>query len=182
MELKDIFEKAYKLMDERIIDGDCGKLCNYHCCRDFDIDGSKLGIYLYPLEFEIMQKNKIKDYEVHNSKNYEMPPKTKKLFYIFCDDKCVRPLQCRTYPFEPHIEGGELFLVIEKDQLHECPLLERKDIWRWEFVNGIYQGWKLLIEDTKIKYYIKKTSESRIEEGNVLEKYKYKELEKVFKR
>lgn len=181
MEYKEIFEKAYELMDQPIVEGNCGELCDYHCCRSHGCDGNKLGMYLIPLEFELMQESSVKSYEIHPNTKYFMPPQIKKLYYIFCDEEegCfrnLRPIQCRTYPFEPHIEDDELYLVIEEDQFHSCPLLSKKEIWRWEFVNGIYKGWELLIKIPKIKYYITELSKQRTESENISEKYNYDEL------
>ena len=39
-----IFNKAYQLMDEALIAGNCGERCGYHCCRRIDVDGERLGI------------------------------------------------------------------------------------------------------------------------------------------
>ena len=52
---KEIFENAYAMMNEPIIDGNCGALCGYHCCRRIDLTGERLGMYLLPLEYEYMQ-------------------------------------------------------------------------------------------------------------------------------
>lgn len=47
-----IFNKAYELMDQAIIAGNCGELCAYHCCRRMDNDGKRLGMYCLPLEHD----------------------------------------------------------------------------------------------------------------------------------
>jgi hypothetical protein len=57
MNNKEIFTKAYKLMDESIIDGNRGLLCDFHCCRDKDEKGNRLGIYLLPGEYEAVFKD-----------------------------------------------------------------------------------------------------------------------------
>lgn len=186
MDYKELFNKAYELMNEPIIDGNCGELCNFHCCRSNSNDKNRLGMYLLPYEFEAIQDNKDAKYEVHSSKKYEMPIKIKKLYYLFCDgaEGCLRdlrPIQCRTYPFEPHLEDGILYLVIEKNQIHNCPLLINKDLWRKEFIKGIYEGWKLLIEVPKIEHYIKEISKSRLLSDNISEKYSYDDLIILFK-
>ena len=186
MEFKEIFEEAYKMMDEPIIDGNCGELCDYHCCRSHEGENNKLGMYLLPLEYELMQKDSVVDFEIHSNLIYEMPSKIKKLYYIFCDEangclRSMRPIQCRTYPFEPHIENDKLFLIIEKNQIHSCPLLNKKDSWRWEFVIGIYKGWELLIQIPRLKYYIKKISEKRLKNDNISDKYDLDALTVTFK-
>lgn len=187
MDYKAIFRQAYELMNEPIIDGNCGELCDYHCCRSNQIDKDRLGIYLLPFEFEAMQDSMDADYEVHSSKKYVMPIQIKKLYYIFCDGpqgcmRGLRPIQCRTYPFEPHIDNDVLYLVIEKDQIHNCPLLSRQELWRWEFVKGIYDGWELLLKIPKINHYITELSKARNEKFNYVRKYDIYDLENTFKK
>lgn len=170
-EKKASFEKAYQLMDEPLVDTNCGLLCNFHCCRSHEADEA-LGMYLLPFEYETMQ-SKVKDYEVHSSYQYDLPKGIKKQYYIFCSDDsgCLRtnrPIQCRTYPFEPHYLDGVLSLVIEKDQLHHCPLIHKREQWRPEFVTGIYEGWKALLDIEAVKGYIQSQSETRHQEKNIL--------------
>lgn len=172
-------------MNEPIIDGNCGELCNYHCCRSHKQNGEKLGMYLLPLEYDMMQSEHKVTYEIHSSYNYALPKGVKKLHYIFCSDDsgCFRnhrPIQCRTYPFEPHMRDGELSLVIEKDQLHACPLIKEMDTWRKEFILGVYEAWSLLISLEPVKRYIIKVSAEREGCNNIeieldqfqIEKYK----------
>lgn len=170
MEIKEIYERAYALMDEPVIEGNCGTLCNYHCCRDDGDDGEKMGIYLLPLEYETMIKGQEFEKRLritrHTSKVYEMPSRIKNLYFVYCSDssKCLRghrPIQCRTYPFEPHIENGELHIVVLKDQIHQCPLLKQEKNWRQEFIHGVYEGWKLLITIPIVKYLIEYDSMER---------------------
>ncbi|MCH4890972.1 hypothetical protein EZV73_25565 [Acidaminobacter sp. JC074] len=151
-------------MNEPIIDGNCGIMCGYHCCRSHE-DEASLGMYLLPLEYEAIQKDRGVDFEVHSSYDYEIHG-AKKLFYIFCNNNsgCLRnyrPVQCRTYPLEPHFEDGQLKMIIEKNQLHTCPLIENKDIWRKEFIKGIYAGWELLLTLEPVSRYIEALSEKR---------------------
>ncbi len=173
---KAIFESAYQLMNESVIEGNCGELCGFHCCRHSDPGGEKLGMYLLPLEFEYIQSDVVKDFTVHRSVFYDMPPKIKQMYYIYCNEEqgCFRdfrPIQCRTYPFEPHIENGQLSLVIEKEQIHGCPLLEMTDQWRQSFIDGIYMGWQELIKIPIIKYYVVYFSNERLEQDNILKRY-----------
>lgn len=176
LDYKEVFEKAYRLMNEPVISGNCGELCGYHCCRRQEKTGERLGMYLLPLEFEYMQSGKVDDFEVHSCLLYDMPPKIKKMYYIFCHEEegCLRdlrPVQCRTYPFEPHIEAGELSLVIEREQIHACPLLEIIPQWRKEFIEGIYEGWLELIKIPIIKYHILYFSKERLEMDNISKRY-----------
>ncbi len=170
MEIKEIFEKAYTLMNEPVIEGNCGTLCNYHCCRDDGDDGEKMGIYLLPLEYETMIRGNAFEKRLgitrHTNKVYEMPSKIKSLYFVYCSDssQCLRdhrPIQCRTYPYEPHIENGELYLIVLKDQIHQCPLLKQEEKWRKEFIQGVYAGWQLLITIPIIRYLIEYDSRER---------------------
>jgi len=131
MTVDEIFEKAYTLMDEPVIEGNCGLLCNYHCCRDDGDDGEKMGIYLLPLEYESMIKGRELEKHLrmtrHTNKVYEMQTKIKSL----------------------------------KEQIHHCPLLKQEEIWRPEFVRGVYEGWKLLITIPLVRYLIDSDSRER---------------------
>lgn len=180
MGIEEIFEKAYALMDEPVIDGNCGHLCNYHCCRECDGDGEKMGIYLLPLEYEAMIKGQ--DFEEHlkitrhSGKVYDMPSKIKQLYFVYCSDssECLRsrrPIQCRTYPFEPHLENGELSIIVEKDQIHQCPLLNRQKAWREEFILGVYAGWQLLLTIPLVRSLIAYDSRER-DLNEVMMKYR----------
>ncbi|WKY46424.1 hypothetical protein Q5O24_08485 [Eubacteriaceae bacterium ES3] len=182
IEYQAIFQKAYQLMDEAMIDGNCGELCGYHCCRRIDANGNRLGMYLLPLEYEYMQREVANDYEVHSHRNYELPPKIKKAYYIYCHlpKGCLRdyrPIQCRTYPFEPHLENGDFSLVIEKDQIHDCVLIEKTSKWRQAFIDGVYTGWLELIKIPIIKYYVDYSSKERLAAGNILMRYSSKGFE-----
>ncbi len=158
-------------MDEAIIDGNCGELCNYHCCRSHEGE-EDLGMYLLPLEYECMQQGNNVPFEIHTSYQYDLPKSIKKQYYIFCsnDSGCLRddrPIQCRTYPLEPHLENGKLSLIVEKDQLHGCPLLSSPEKWRKEFIKGTLKAWTLLITIDEVKVYVKSISDERIKEGNI---------------
>jgi hypothetical protein len=171
-----IFEKAYDLMDETIIAGNCGECCGYHCCRRIDDKGKRLGMYRLPLEYEYMQCEVVTDYHLHNQNHYTMPPKIKKMYYIYCHlaHGCLRdyrPIQCRTYPFEPHLENGAFSLVIEKEQLHDCLLIEHRSAWRQAFIDGVYNGWLELMKIPIISYHIEYFSKERIAANNMMIRY-----------
>ncbi len=176
MDYQSIFKEAYHLMDEAIIAGNCGELCGYHCCRRNDGDGKRLGMYLLPLEYEYMQCAVVTDYDLHSHLQYNMPPKIKKYYYIYCHlaKGCLRdyrPIQCRTYPFEPHLENGTFSLVIEKEQLHGCVLIESITEWRQAFIDGVFNGWLELMKIPIIKYNIEYFSKERIAANNIMIHY-----------
>ena len=170
MEYRERYEKAYQAMSETMIDGNCGELCKGHCCRRIMENGEPLGIYFLPFEYEVMQagKNLIEPstLEIHKSDDFELPEGIEQLVYGFCRDitQCdreLRPIQCRTYPFEPHIENGELELIIEKEQVHQCPLLSQRERWNPAFEKGILEGWKILLQIPEVRAVIVAESEER---------------------
>lgn len=163
-DIQEIFRIAYEKMNEPIIEGNCGELCGFHCCRSHESDEA-LGMYLLPLEFEAVQKNLNVPYEVHSSKTYDLKG-VKKQYYIFChnDSGCLRnhrPIQCRTYPLVPHLENENLHLVIDNEQLHDCPLIHKRELWREAYIKGVYEGWQLLLTLKPIKKYIRAQSKER---------------------
>ncbi|MDF2546083.1 MAG: hypothetical protein K0R93_981 [Anaerosolibacter sp.] len=176
MDYREIYKRVYAYMSEKVIDEDCGLLCNSHCCRNFTEDGEEIGIYLMPFEYESVYKDTpLEDrfrFEKHTSKHYYIPPKVKYLYYFHCnkEDGCIRdlrPIQCRSYPFEPHLDGNRLSLVVEREQIHQCPLLDKMDGLRKEFVEGIYQGWKLMLEVPGVKELIQYDSDIRKKHKNI---------------
>jgi len=178
---KEIFEQAYELMDIDLIDGNCGELCNYHCCRSKHESGENLGIYFLPYEYEEMQKGKglinESTLRVHTNKSYDLPCGIRKLFYGYCEDsrsciRSIRPIQCRTFPFVAHIDKGELMLVIEKDQEHNCPLIKNRENWKHGFEGRMLSAWRKLIQIEKVKTLVEFDSKERIECGNILYVYK----------
>lgn len=170
MEFLKVYQNAYALMDEPVIEGNCGLLCNFHCCREEAEDGDKMGIYLLPMEYEAMIQGlpleETLTISLHSARDYEMPRGITHLYFIYCQEAsgCLRnhrPIQCRTYPYEPHLEEGRLSLVILKDQIHRCPLLDREDTWRPEFTKGVYEGWVQLLTLPSVKTLVEYDSRNR---------------------
>jgi len=173
MRPREIFQKAYALMDEPVTDGDCGLLCGRHCCRETDSAGERMGIYLLPQEYEAMLRGSAAEPGLkktrHTGQHYDLPPGIDGLWFVFCDDSggCLRelrPIQCRTYPFEPHYAAGELSLVVLQEQIHGCPLLDRPQIWRPEFIKGVFEGWRLLMQLPQVKQLVAYDSRLRRQE------------------
>lgn len=162
-------------MDETVIEGNCGTLCDSHCCRTHAEDGEQMGVYLLPGEFESILKGtelaKTLHIEKHSYREYDISPKVKYLFFFNCGqgDRCLRemrPIQCRTYPFAPHLEGEKLFLVVEKEQVHRCPLLRTPELIRQEFIEGVYQGWQTLLQIPAVRHQVEYDSAERILDDN----------------
>ncbi|MEW9121821.1 MAG: hypothetical protein AB2421_03840 [Thermotaleaceae bacterium] len=176
MDYKKIYVEAYEYMGEKVLEEDCGFLCNSHCCRNKTETGEYIGIYLMPYEYESVYQGtpleKRLNVEKHSSKIYYIPPKIKFLYYFHCDKEAgcfreKRPIQCRTYPFEPHIEKGKLSLVVEKEQIHCCPLLGRIKDLRKEFIKGVYKGWETLIQIGEVQSLIEYDSQERQRQKNI---------------
>jgi len=186
VEYKQIFLDAYEKMDVDLINENCGLLCNYHCCRSRGDDGKLLGIYLLPFEYELMQKNENlinkETLKVHTNKSYELPKGIKKLYYGYCNDSMncirkIRPVQCRTFPFVPHIEEDKLYIVIEKNQEHNCPLINMREKWNENFEESILLGWYKLLEIDKIKKLVVFDSLNRMKSEDIL--FRYSEFIKI---
>lgn len=174
---KDIYEAAYEAMNNSVLDIDCGTLCSHNCCRNDYDNPEEFGVYLLPYEYEhfLKETNMIGKHQLawHSAKDRFMPKALKGLNYFYCkvEKDCLRqyrPIQCRTYPLEPHLENGSLVLVVEKDQIHACPLIQHKDRWRKEYVEGMYKGWALLLQIPKVKKLVQYDSDVRKWEENIL--------------
>lgn len=185
MDYRAIYKRAYELMDEPIMDGNCGELCNYHCCRNVKENGEDMGIYLLPFEFEAMLEGTpfMEGIEIdkHSNKDYYICKDVEFLYYMICnlEKGCLReyrPIQCRTYPFEPYLESGKLYLIIEKDQDHKCPLLTTPEKWRSSFVRGIYYGWMELLQIPQIRAHIQYDTDRNRKGKNVLLKLGYEDI------
>lgn len=172
---KAIYEAAYEAMNASVLETDCGALCSHNCCRNDYEDPEDFGIYLLPYEYEhfLKETGMIKPSQMvwHDAKDRFMPHELKGLNYFYCDAEkdCLRnyrPIQCRAYPLEPHIENNELFLVVEKDQFHNCPLLKQAENWRKEYIKGMYDGWSLLIQIPDVKKLVLYDSDQRRREEN----------------
>lgn len=174
---KSLYEAAYEAMNSSVLAYDCGTLCNHNCCRNDYDDPENFGVYLLPFEYEHL----LKDTEMieasklvrHSAKEHFIPKSVGALNYFLCDAEkdCLRdyrPIQCRTYPLEPHIENDTLTLLVEKDQIHACPLINMKDSWQKDYIKGIYKGWSLLIQIPEVKRLVLFDSHIRKRENNVL--------------
>lgn len=176
-EYKEIYKKAYAYMNETVLEGNCGELCNFVCCNPDCNDGEDMGIYFLPYEYEslhtdnpIFDKEKI---EHHHSEEYCFTEKIDYLIYGYCNstlacNRELRPIQCRTYPLIPHIKNKKLQLIIEKQDYFDCPLMERFDTWRKEYIEGIYKGWEELLKIKEVYDLVEFDSLEREFEGNVL--------------
>lgn len=183
---KALYEAAYEHMNTSVLDYDCGTLCSHNCCRNDYENPEDFGVYLMPYEYEHLLKDtemiKPKQLVYHSSKDHFIPKSVGGLNYFYCDAEkdCLRhyrPIQCRTYPLEPHLQDGKLYLAVEKDQIHSCPLVQKRELWRPEYVEGIYKGWALLMQIPELRKLVAFDSDIRECEENYL--YKLSEAECV---
>lgn len=174
---KELYEAAYEAMNASVLDIDCGTLCSHNCCRNDYENPEEFGVYLLPFEYEhfLKETGMIQKHQLawHAAKDRFMPKALKGLNYYYCqvEKDCLRqyrPVQCRTYPLEPHLENGHLTLVVEKDQIHACPLIQKCENWRKDYVEGMYEGWSLLIQIPEVRKLVQYDSDIRKREDNIL--------------
>lgn len=182
---KNTFKAIYRLLDKvSPVNGDCGLLCGSICCtyeyenNDSDADDSSLGIYLLPGEEKLFSgKEDWLGWNWGYAEDYEFPDSWHgKVYFLQClkaphCDRCMRPLQCRTFPLAPHLdENGELLMIYQNGQIpYTCPLITDKIHLNDDFVKATYTAWKRLIEDPLIYDLVEMDSEYRIEDGEKIE-------------
>lgn len=172
------------------VDYDCGTLCNSICCV-CDNDKSKdkdMVIYLLPGEEEVFldsndESENIKNnnenlndneknwFEIakENTKYYEYPKSwSGDVFFIRCKtpptcNRKFRPIQCRTFPLNPHIDlENNLHLIYEiNESTYICPLIKENIKLNQDFIDKTYSAWKLLIQDKLIYDLVKMDSKIR---------------------
>ncbi len=164
---KQDYKTIYQLLDYGPLSEDCGLLCQAACCKVYS---PTMGIYLLPGE-EQMFNDTDKQWlvwEKHDPKRYDFPPSwaNQPVYFVKCVKPCPRekrPIQCRTFPLTPHLTSdNRLILIWETLSLpYKCPLITNKAPLNPAFVNGLKQGWELLIEYPLIRDLISWDSRSR---------------------
>jgi hypothetical protein len=152
---KATYERLYDLLsDAAPLEYDCGILCGRACCQG----GRDLGIYLFPGEEQLFTG--AEDWlvwQVQKVKFYDFPPSWEgTVNFINCTKPCPRerrPLQCRFYPLAPHVlADGSLLIIMDPVPVpYSCPLITQKLTLRSQFVQRVYEAWKILLEDSKIR-------------------------------
>ena len=169
----DEYKKIYKLWEDvNPLLYDCGSMCNSTCCHI--TTNSKLScqyLYMYPGEEQVHDKsdNWLTWYELDAS-DYDIPEnwgKTITAVRCFGEKKCVRekrPIQCRTFPLEPHLTSkNKLQLInIPYKMEYKCPLISKKMILNQDFIENSYKAWKLMIQDKQIYDYVKMCSKRNL--------------------
>jgi hypothetical protein len=164
---KETFQKLYDmLLEVTPLEHDCGILCGRACCQG----GKDLGIYLYPGEEQLFSgEEDWLQWQVQKAKFYDFPPGWKgTVHFVTCTKPCPRekrPLQCRFYPLAPHLLADDsLLLIYDPVQVpYRCPLIAERIEIRPEFIQRVYEAWKILLEDEKIRELVEWDSREREE-------------------
>lgn len=177
---KRTWKAIYRLLDKvSPVDYDCGKLCGAACCTCGDQAGEdELGIYLYPGEDKIHDKNDSwLTWTSENAEDFEFPDSwTGKVHFVKCKTPPIcprekRPFQCRTFPLTPHLnEDGSLDLIYNDVELpYTCPLIDDEIPLNEDFVKATYTVWSHLIRDPLIYDLVEMDSRAREEDWEEFE-------------
>ncbi len=174
---KRTFEAIYRLLDRvSPVPYDCGTLCGAACCGVSDSDEAgepdDMGIYLLPGEDAVHDRSDDwLRWSTHDAKEYDFPPSWDgQVYFVKCKDapRCPRekrPIQCRTFPLEPHFtEDGELVLVrCDMELPYSCPLIDGEAELSPDFIRATGTAWKHLVRDPLIRELVLFDSEKRRE-------------------
>ena len=151
---------------------DCGKRCNSICCRSDPFPEAHLFLYMFPGEEAVHDLSDpwIK-WEVQRTEDHYIPASWGETFLtVRCNgpEHCKRdkrPIQCRSFPLEPHLsETGQLELIYCNFYIpYTCPIMDEKLPLSEEYLETVYAAWKKLISDPLIYDYVKEVSDSRRE-------------------
>lgn len=166
------FEQAYALLDEPVLDYDCGELCGKRCCQEYE---PGVGMYLLPGEESMFSgEERWLKWKFRWAQNHGFPPEWKGIVaFVMCRGTCPRwrrPIQCRTFPFMPYIsQSGQLEMKL--DSLSGsliCPIVRSQGNLhlRPEFAGNALKAWSLLIRDPLIRTYVELQSRKRDEDEN----------------
>ncbi|MCR5672710.1 MAG: hypothetical protein K6F87_03220 [Lachnospiraceae bacterium] len=170
MPATDVYAQIYEMLDKvSPVPYDCGTLCGSVCCKDAP-SKEELYIYLLPGEKEYLESVgcplKI---ERQNSGEHYLPASWGEYVYLAscngpkeCPRKC-RPIQCRTFPLEPHLaKKGVLQLIYCDVSLpYKCPLITESVKLSDDFIKTTYKAWEILMKDRIIWDMVKMDSRNR---------------------
>ncbi len=170
-----LFRAIYRLLNRvNPVDFDCGLLCNKSCCipeTPTPEEEEDLGIYLYPGEELVHdQSDDWLLWKEDTAEDHDLPDSWTgtPVYFIRCRDplQCkreLRPIQCRTFPLQPHLtEEGQLSLIFcDLDLPYVCPLIGGENELNGSFIRAVYTVWKHLIEDPRIYDFVRMDSEDR---------------------
>ena len=168
------FRAIYRLLDRvSPVPFDCGTICGAACCTAAGGD-EELGIFLLPGEEKIHSRpSDWMTWNTLSTEEYEFPGSWHgKVFFVRCNTPPVcprekRPVQCRTFPLAPHINGsGELVMIWNDSDLpYCCPMIEDETEPDPDFVKATHTVWKHLIRDPLIRDLVALESSERDDDG-----------------
>lgn len=157
----DKYREIYRILDSATPAAfDCGTLCGSACCSSASFGAGEFYIYLLPGEKEYLESVGCGFKIVREkSKEHNLPESWGEFIYVAqCPDKdeCkreVRPIQCRTFPLQPHITpDGEFKMIMSNADLpYTCPFVEGEITVSEDFHRAAYEAWSMLIEDEDIR-------------------------------
>lgn len=170
---RDRIKEIYEMLNRyELLDYDCGRLCGAACCTAGGNYGDEnMGIYLLPGEEEFLMNEDWLEIKVSDASEHDLPDSWKgKVYFARCKTPPIcprdkRPIQCRTFPLAPHINGdGELTMVYNDLELpYECPLIEDEIPLEDDFVDAITGAWAKLLKDPLVYDLVLMDSEAREE-------------------
>lgn len=147
----------YTLLNEEITNFNCGTLCapdndgEPFCCK---VENAVP--FLYKEEFQYLQKRSElwSVWEPKTKHEIKLKKETETEDTIFCKCKGVsycerenRSISCRTFPLEPYLDKRDVFiaLVFMQEFSHGCPLTQRPEDIRQDFVDNHFIFWEKLM-------------------------------------
>ncbi|MBR2778730.1 MAG: hypothetical protein IKD85_00930 [Firmicutes bacterium] len=157
------YRAMYRLLDRvSPLEFDCGLLCGAACCRDVQQeDDEEMGMSLLPGEDKIHdRKDGWLAWHEDSTEDLDYPDSWNgKVFFVRCGGpehcrRTMRPIQCRTFPLAPHLNGPSDLVMILNDMVlpYECPLTDPEMAMALgrPFVRATYTVWKRLLSDPLI--------------------------------
>ena len=156
------YEKIYKIIGELTpIKADCGALCQKACC----VGDSDAGMYLYPGEEKLYNKDNGFGRVRKSDFSYSFEGRNRRVLIFICDGTCDRerrPLACRVFPFVPYIDGdGKAEIIIDSRAEIMCPLAVYADDIDFddEFLDRIAKAFEAGLEHDEFTAFVKAHSE-----------------------
>ena len=170
---RDEYLEIYRMFDRvSPLPYDCGKLCHSICCRADAFPKSHLFLYIFPGEEALHDRSDPwLHWETQRTEDHYIPSSWgETVLTVMCHgpETCkreLRPIQCRSFPLEPHLlPDGKLVLIYCNFFIpYTCPIMAEKISLSKEYLETVFQAWKKLIRDPLILDYVREVSDSRAE-------------------
>lgn len=168
------YRAMYRLLDRvSPLEFDCGLLCGAACCRDAETgEDEEMGMSLLPGEDKIHdRRDPWLTWHADDTDDLDYPDSWKgRVFFVRCGGpehcrRTMRPIQCRTFPLAPHLNGpSDLIMILnDMDLPYECPLTDPDMVTALgrPFVRATYTVWKHLVRDPLIRDLVEMDSRDR---------------------